>query len=85
MRRCVKKARSSLGVGGDNSCASAGSFFEGVMTAGFPTGSTDNAIQSNIVAVGYGAPTGLSGTLTPGSKISLQATTACCTGDYVRN
>src|SRR5580700_58889 len=74
-----------LGIGGDNSHASAGSFFEGVMTAGFPTDSADNAIQANIVAVGYGAPTGLSGTLTPGSEISLQATTACCTGDYVRN
>jgi hypothetical protein len=74
-----------LGIGGDNSHASAGSFFEGVMTAGFPTDSADNAIQSNIVAVGYGAPTGLSGTLTPGSEISLQATTACCSGDYVRN
>jgi non-reducing end alpha-L-arabinofuranosidase len=74
-----------LGIGGDNSHASAGSFFEGVMTAGFPTDSADNAIQSNIVAVGYGAPTGLSGTLTPGSEISLHATTACCTRDYVRN
>jgi hypothetical protein len=74
-----------LGMGGDNSHASAGSFFEGVMTAGFPTDSADSAIQSNIVAVGYGAPTGLSGTLAPGSEISLQATTACCTGDYVRN
>jgi non-reducing end alpha-L-arabinofuranosidase len=74
-----------LGIGGDNSHASAGSFFEGVMTSGFPTEGAENAIQSNIVAVGYGAPTGLSGTLTPGSEISLQATTACCTGDYVRN
>jgi non-reducing end alpha-L-arabinofuranosidase len=74
-----------LGVGGDNSHASAGSFFEGAMTAGFPTDSADNAIQSNIVAVGYGAPTGLSGTLRPGSEISLRATTPCCTGDYVRN
>src|SRR5580693_1654749 len=55
------------------------------MTAGFPTDSADNAVQSNIVAVGYGAPTGLSGTLTLGSEISLQATTSCCTGDYVRN
>ncbi len=45
-----------LGVGGDNSHDSAGSFFEGAMTAGFPTRRTDNAIQSNIVAVGYGAP-----------------------------
>jgi non-reducing end alpha-L-arabinofuranosidase len=74
-----------LGIGGDNSHASAGSFFEGVMTAGFPTDNADNAVQSNIVAVGYGAPTGLSGTLTPGSEISLQATTPCCTGDYIRN
>jgi hypothetical protein len=74
-----------LGIGGDNSHASAGSFFEGVMTAGFPVDSADNAIQSNIVAVGYGAPTGLSGTFTPGSEISLRATTPCCTGDYVRN
>ena len=74
-----------LGMGGDNSHASAGSFFEGVMTAGFPTDSADNAIQSEIVAARYGAPTGLSGTLTPGSEISLQATTACCTKDYIRN
>ncbi|MBV9566045.1 MAG: AbfB domain-containing protein, partial [Bradyrhizobium sp.] len=74
-----------LGIGGDNSHASAGSFFEGAMIAGFPSDSVDNAIQSNIVAVHYGAPSGLSGTLTPGSDISLQATTPCCTGDYVRN
>jgi hypothetical protein len=74
-----------LGIGGDNSHASAGSFFEGVMTAGFPTDSADNVIQSNIVAVGYGGPTGVSGTLAPGSEISLQATTSCCTGDYIRN
>ncbi len=68
-----------LGIGGDNSHASAGSIFEGVMTADFPTDSADNAVQSNIVAVGYGAPTGVSGTLTPRSEISLQATTSCCT------
>jgi non-reducing end alpha-L-arabinofuranosidase len=74
-----------LGTGGDNIHASAGSFFEGVMTSGYPNDSADNAIQANIVAVGYGAPTGLSGTLAPGSEISLQAATACCTGDYVRN
>lgn len=44
-----------LGIGGDNAHSSAGSFFEGVMTSGFPTDSADNAAQSNIVAVGYGA------------------------------
>jgi len=54
-----------LGIGGDNSHASAGSFFEGAMTAGFPTDSAESAIQSNIVAVGYGAPTGQAGTVAP--------------------
>jgi non-reducing end alpha-L-arabinofuranosidase len=74
-----------LGIGGDNRHASAGSFFEGAMTAGFPTDNADNAVPADIVAVGYGAPAGLTGTLAPGSEISLQATTTCCTGDYIRN
>ena len=42
-----------LGTGGDNSNASIGSFFEGVMTAGYPTDAADNAVQANIVSVGY--------------------------------
>jgi hypothetical protein len=43
-----------LGIGGDNSKGSAGSFFEGVMTSGFPSDATENAVQANIAAVGYG-------------------------------
>ena len=42
-----------LGTGGDNSNESDGSFFEGVITAGYPSDATDNAVQANIVAVGY--------------------------------
>lgn len=42
-----------LGTGGDNSNQSSGFFFEGVLTAGFPSAATDNAIQANIVATGY--------------------------------
>jgi non-reducing end alpha-L-arabinofuranosidase len=42
-----------LGTGGDNSDGSVGSFFEGVMTSGYPTDATDNAVQANIVSVGY--------------------------------
>ena len=42
-----------LGTGGDNSDGSVGSFFEGVMTAGYPTDAADNAVQANIVSVGY--------------------------------
>lgn len=43
-----------LGTGGDNSNRSIGSCFEGGMTAGYPTDAADNAVQANIVAVGYG-------------------------------
>jgi hypothetical protein len=75
-----------LGTGGDNSNGSIGSFFEGVMTAGFPTDATENSVQANIVSVGYGGPTGsMVGTLSPGSEISLRATTAGFTGDYLRH
>ena len=43
-----------LGIGGDNSKGSAGSFFEGAMTSGYPSNATENAVQANIVAAGYG-------------------------------
>jgi non-reducing end alpha-L-arabinofuranosidase len=71
-----------LGIGGDNSKGSAGTFYEGVLTSGYPSDATDNAVQANITAAGYGTP---SSGLTPGSRISVRATTACCTGDYIRH
>jgi hypothetical protein len=43
-----------LGIGGDNSNSAVGSFFEGCVTAGYPPDATDDAIQANIVAAGYG-------------------------------
>ena len=46
-----------LGVGGDNSNGSAGSFFEGVMTAGYPTDAADNSVQANITSAGYSTST----------------------------
>ena len=42
-----------LGIGGDNSKGGAGTFYEGVMTSGYPTDATENAVQANIVAAGY--------------------------------
>jgi non-reducing end alpha-L-arabinofuranosidase len=44
----------TLGVGGDNSNRGIGSFFEGVMTYGYPSDQADAAVQANIVAAGYG-------------------------------
>jgi hypothetical protein len=42
-----------LGNGGDNSNGSQGTFYEGVMTAGYPTDATDQSVQANIVAAKY--------------------------------
>ncbi|MEY9904729.1 hypothetical protein ABIA35_000945 [Catenulispora sp. MAP12-49] len=44
-----------LGIGGDNSKSSAGTFYEGVMTSGYPSDATENSVQANIVAAGYSA------------------------------
>jgi non-reducing end alpha-L-arabinofuranosidase len=73
-----------LGIGGDNSKGSAGTFYEGVMTSGYPSDSTENAVQANIVAAGYTSSSG-SGALTPGDRVSVRATTSCCTSDYIRH
>eukprot|EP00462_Mataza_sp_D1_P022385 CAMPEP_0175141314 /NCGR_PEP_ID=MMETSP0087-20121206/12038_1 /TAXON_ID=136419 /ORGANISM="Unknown Unknown, Strain D1" /LENGTH=329 /DNA_ID=CAMNT_0016424719 /DNA_START=32 /DNA_END=1021 /DNA_ORIENTATION=- len=43
-----------LGIGGDNSAWAVGTFYEGAMTSGFSSDSTDEALQANIVAAGYG-------------------------------
>src|SRR5579872_7204663 len=43
-----------LGIGGDNSNGAQGNFFEGVMTAGDAPSASDDAVQANIVAAGYG-------------------------------
>jgi hypothetical protein len=42
-----------LGIGGDNSKGAAGTFYEGVMTSGYPTDATEDAVQANIASVGY--------------------------------
>ncbi|MGH6656843.1 MAG: AbfB domain-containing protein, partial [Actinocrinis sp.] len=64
-----------------------GTFYEGVMTSGYPSDTTENSVQANITAAGYstsGSSGGGTG-LTPGARVSLRATTACCTGDYLRH
>ncbi|MGW2639917.1 alpha-L-arabinofuranosidase B [Streptomyces sp. NPDC001348] len=75
-----------LGIGGDNSKGAQGTFYEGVMTSGYPSDATENAVQANITAAGYNSGSTSTGSLTPGSRISLQATTSpCCTNDYLRH
>lgn len=43
-----------LGIGGDNSNSSAGTFFEGAITAGRPSDETDAAVLKNVQDAGYG-------------------------------
>ncbi|MEV8567474.1 arabinofuranosidase catalytic domain-containing protein [Streptomyces sp. NPDC051322] len=62
-----------LGTGGDNSNWNMGTFFEGVMVTGYPTDAAENAVQANIVSVGYSGetdvPNGPQGTITgPGGQ-----------------
>ncbi|CRG90957.1 hypothetical protein PISL3812_08005 [Talaromyces islandicus] len=73
-----------LGIGGDNSDTAQGTFYEGVMTSGYPSNETEDAVQANVVAAGY-STTSLTGglELTVNSSISLRATTPCCTTNFI--
>jgi hypothetical protein len=46
-----------LGIGGDNSNSSSGTFYEGCITAGQPSDATDELILQNILDAGYGRTT----------------------------
>eukprot|EP01050_Picozoa_sp_SAG11_P008504 SAG11_NODE_754_length_7332_cov_5.256325_5_plen_61_part_00 len=44
-----------LGLGGDTSNGGIGTFYEGVLTKGYSTDASDQAVQANIVAAKYGS------------------------------
>ncbi len=72
-----KKGGILLGTGGDNGNGSSGTFYEGVMTTGYPTDAATDAVQANIVAARYDVERlGLSRvtTFTPGSTQDVTAT-----------
>ncbi|RAL11852.1 alpha-L-arabinofuranosidase B [Aspergillus homomorphus CBS 101889] len=73
-----------LGIGGDNSNGAQGTFYEGVMTYGYPSDATENSVQANIVAAKYAVTSLTSGkALTVGSSISLRATTSGYSTRYI--
>jgi hypothetical protein len=43
-----------LGIGGDNSNWSEGTFYEGAITYGRPSAQADEAVYQNVRAAGYG-------------------------------
>ncbi|KAI2626220.1 Arabinosidase B [Xylaria nigripes] len=65
-----------LGIGGDNSVGAQGTFYEGVMTTGYPSDDTEDLVQADIVAAKYEfAPLSSGPELTPYVPISLRVTT----------
>ena len=65
-----------LGIGGDNSNGAQGTFYEGVMTSGYPSDATENSVQANIVAAKYATTSMTSGpAVSVGSSVSLRVTT----------
>ncbi|KAF2772233.1 putative fungal alpha-L-arabinofuranosidase [Teratosphaeria nubilosa] len=63
-----------LGIGGDNSNGAQGTFYEGVMVTGYPSDSTEDSVQSNIVAAKY-ATTSLTSGPALDDTVSFRVTT----------
>lgn len=75
-----------LGIGGDNSNWAQGTFYEGVMTSGYPTNEIENKVQADIVNAKYSTASLTSGPeLHAGSSVSFRATTPCCRDSYIPN
>ncbi len=64
-----------LGTGGDNSTSGVGMFFEGAVTAGYPTDATEDAVQASLTSVGYAFPS----TPTTGQQIVGAGSGRCVT------
>ena len=83
-----KKGSIQLGNGGDNGNGSAGTFYEGIVTNGYPSDEAINAVQENIVSANYDLPlVDLSRltTFTPESSQKITVTYNNATGAPVKN
>ncbi len=83
-----KKGSIQLGNGGDNGNGSAGTFYEGIVTQGYPDEAAVNAVQENIVSATYNLPyVDLSRvtTFTPESTQEMTVTFNNATGGSVKN
>ncbi len=81
-----KKGSVQLGNGGDNGNGSAGTFYEGIMTKGYPSDDAINAVQKNIVAAKYDVPCvslSRATTFTPESTQKVALTYTNITGSSV--
>ncbi|KAJ5899572.1 hypothetical protein N7495_004316 [Penicillium taxi] len=73
-----------LGIGGDNSVGGQGTFYEGVVTYGYPSDDTEKSVQANIVAAKYTTASLTGGpAITVGDSISFRVTTSGYTTRYI--
>lgn len=82
-----KKGGMLLGNGGDNGNGSSGTFYEGVMTRGYPDEATVKAVQANIAAAAYREyPLELSRLVqfTPGAKAELSVLFRNVSGEDIK-
>lgn len=78
-----QKGAVQMGNGGDNGNGSAGTFYEGVITSGYPADDAINAVHANIVAAKYDVPRVTLSRVTtfaPGSSQDLTVTFTNTTG-----
>ena len=83
-----KKGSVQMGNGGDNGNGSAGTFYEGIMTKGYPSEEAVNAVQKNIVNAKYNVPAitlSRLTTFTPQSSQEVTLTYTNTTGAPVTN
>lgn len=83
-----KKGAMLLGNGGDNGNGSSGTFYEGIMTFGYPTDDAINAVQKNIASVSYTKyPINITRikSFTPGQKQSVTVVFTNVTGKTLKN
>ncbi len=81
-----QKGAVQMGNGGDNGNGSAGTFYEGVVTSGYPTDEAIKAVQENIVKAGYHVfPVSMTRitTFTPGSSQEVIVSFTNSTGSPV--
>jgi hypothetical protein len=73
-----------LGIGGDNSISGQGTFYEGVMTSGYPSDAIENEVAADIAAQHYAVTSLVSGpAITVDSSVSLRLTTPGYTDRYL--
>jgi hypothetical protein len=63
-----------LGTGGGNDHGDTGEFFEGAVTAGYPTDATENAVQASLTAAGYGSSSNIVTVTNPGNQSAASGT-----------